>query len=165
MEFFPEQGKYHLDGHRKCASRMRPAETLDRGGVCPACGKQVTVGVMHRVELLADRPEGARPDGALPYERLISLAEVVGMVRGAGPNTQGVRTLCRQLVERLGPELGILSRVPLEDVRREGGSLLVEGLRRMRAAEVQLEAGYDGAFGRVRLFGDGELKRPGTRVV
>jgi len=159
VEFFPEQGKYHLDGHRKCACRMVPSETLERGGLCPVCGKKVTVGVMHRVELLADRPEGTRHEGALPYERLISLAEVVGEVKGAGPNTQGVRTLCRHLVERLGPEMGILSRVPLEDVRREGGSLLEEGLRRMRAAEVLLEAGYDGEFGVVRLFRDGERDR------
>jgi len=156
VEFFPEQGKYHLDGHRKCDCRMWPPETMGRGGVCPACGKQVTVGVMHRVELLADRPEGARPARALPYERMISLAEVAGEVLGAGPNTQGVRNLCRRLVERLGPELGILSRVPLEDVRREGGSLLAEGLRRMRAAEVLLDAGYDGTFGTVRLFRTGE---------
>jgi len=152
VEFFPEQGKYHLDGHRKCACRLVPAETLERGGLCPVCGKNVTVGVMHRVEALADRPEGARPEGALPCERLISLAEVVGEVKGAGPGSQGVRTLCRNLVQRLGPELGILSRVPLEELRREGGPLLEEAVRRMRSAEVLLEAGYDGEFGVVRLF-------------
>jgi len=161
VEFFPEQGKYHLDGHRKCDCRMDPAETLERDGLCPVCGKKVTVGVMHRVEALADRPEGEGPEGGPPYERLISLAEVVGEAKGAGPNTKGVRSLCRQLVQRLGPELGILSRVPLEDIRREGGSLLEEGLRRMRAAEVRLEAGYDGEFGVVRLFRDGEREELG----
>jgi len=152
VEFFPEQGKYHLDGHRKCGSRMEPRETLERGGLCPVCGKKVTVGVMNRVETLADRPEGERPPGAFPYERLVSLAEVVGEVRGAGPQTKGVQKVYRQLLQRLGPELAILTRVPLEEIEHEGGKVLVEGIRRVRRAEVRVEAGYDGEFGIVRIF-------------
>jgi DNA helicase II / ATP-dependent DNA helicase PcrA len=164
VEFFPEQGKYHLDGHRKCGCCLHPAETLERNELCPVCGRKVTVGVMHRVEKLADRPEGAKPACALPYERLISLAELVGEVKGAGPETKGVVKICRNLVQRLGPELQILSRVPLEDVRREGGELLAEGLRRMRAAEVLLEAGYDGEFGVVRLFREEEREELGGQA-
>ncbi len=156
VEFFPEQGKYHLDGHRKCACRMEPGETFERGGLCPVCGKKVTVGVMNRVAALADRPEGEMPRGALPYDRLISLAEVVGEVRGAGPQTKGVRKVCRRLLERLGPELAILMRVPLEEIEQAGGKVLAEGIRRMRHAEVTIEAGYDGEFGVVRLFRAGE---------
>ncbi len=156
IEFFPEQGKYHLDGHRKCERRMDPRETIEKGGLCPVCGKKVTVGVMNRVEALADRPEGERPQGAFPYERLVSLAEVVGEVRGAGAQTKGVQKVCRQLLQRLGPELGILTQVPLEEVEQVGGKVVAEALRRMRKAEIRIEAGYDGEFGIVRLFREGE---------
>jgi len=156
IEFFPEQGKYHLDGHRKCRCRMHPAETSRRGGVCPVCGKKVTVGVMNRVEALADRPEGRRPPGAPPYDRLVSLAEVMGEVKDAGPQTKGVQAACERLLRRLGPELAILTQVPLEEIEREGGRVLAEGIRRMRQAEVRVEEGYDGEFGVVRLFEAGE---------
>ena len=156
VEFFPEQGKYHLDGHRKCECRMEPRETLEKGGLCPVCGKKVTVGVMNRVETLADRPEGVRPPGAFPYERLVSLAEVVGEVRGAGPQTKGVQKVYRQLLQRLGPELAILTQVPLEEIEQVGGKVMAEGIRRMRRAEIRVEAGYDGEFGIVKLFRPGE---------
>jgi len=152
VEFFPEQGKYHLDGHRKCGCRMDPRETLEKGGLCPVCGKKVTVGVMNRVETLADRPEGERPPGAFPYERLVSLAEVVGEVKGAGPQTKGVQKIYRQLLQRLGPELAILTEVPLQEIERVGGKIMAEGIRRMRQAEIRVEAGYDGEFGIVKLF-------------
>ena len=159
IEFFPEQGKYHLDGHRKCRCRMEPGETLLRRGLCRVCGKEVTVGVMHRVEALADRPDGERPPDALPYDRLISLSEVLGEARKLGPQAGAVQKACRSLVERLGPELMILRRSPLEDIERAAGPLAAEGIRRMRQAEVHLEAGYDGEFGTVRLFREGERER------
>jgi len=167
VEFFPEQGKYHLDGHRKCGCRMEPRETIEKGGLCPVCGKKVTVGVMNRVETLADRPEGERPPGTFPYERLVSLAEVVGEVRGAGPQTKGVQKIYRQLLQRLGPELAILTQVPLEAVERVGGKVMAEGIRRMRQAEIRVEAGYDGEFGIVKLFRPderAELEGQGTLV-
>ena len=164
VEFFPEQGKYHMDGHRKCDCRMHPAETLETDCICPVCGKKVTVGVMHRVEVLADRAEGEKHSQALPYERMISLAEVVGEAKGAGPQTKGVRMLCQQIIQRLGPELFMLARVPLEDIRQTGGPLLAEGIRRMRAAEVRLDAGYDGEFGVVRLFEPGEREELGGQM-
>jgi len=158
VEFFPEQGKYHLDGHRKCGVRMEPAETLASAGRCRVCGREVTVGVMHRVELLADRPAGERPVGALPYERLISLAEVLAEVHGTGPGSASVRKAAGRLVERLGPELFVLRRAPLEEIERAAGPLVAEAVRRMRAGEVTVEAGYDGEFGVVRLFRQGEIE-------
>jgi len=125
------------------------------------------VGVMNRVETLADRPEGERPPGTFPYERLVSLAEVVGEVRGAGPQTKGVQKIYRQLLQRLGPELAILTQVPLEAVERVGGKVMAEGIRRMRQAEIRVEAGYDGEFGIVKLFRPderAELEGQGTLV-
>ncbi|MEW6440354.1 MAG: UvrD-helicase domain-containing protein [bacterium] len=156
IEFFPEQGKYHLDGHRKCGCRMEPAETRARRGLCRGCGKAVTVGVMHRVEALADRPEGERPNGALPYDRLVSLSEVLGEAGGCGPQSGMVQKVCRALVARLGPELAILRRLPLDEIERAADPLVAEGIRRMRQGEVALEAGYDGEFGTVRIFRPGE---------
>ena len=165
IEFFPEQGKYHLDGHRKCQCRMEPRETLLQRGLCPVCGRQVTVGVMHRVEALADRPDGQRPPDALPYERLISLNEVFGEARGTSPQTIPVHKACRALIGRLGPELMILRTIPLEEIERTAGSLVAEGIRRMRQGEVQVDAGFDGEFGTVRLFQDGERERFAGQVL
>lgn len=159
VEFFPEQGKYHLDGHRKCAKRMEPKETLRTKGICPVCGKKVTVGVMHRVEALSDRPEGARPAGALPYEKLVSLAEIVGEALGQGPHTKKVGEYCERLTANLGPELFVLRECPLEDIETHGGPLVAEAVRRVRSGELTVEAGYDGQFGSVRIFEPGERKR------
>ena len=100
IEFFPEQGKYHYDGHRKCGTRMRPAETVAAGGLCPGCGKPVTVGVMHRVEVLADRPAGERPAGAASYHSLVSLNELVGGILDVGPGSKKVARTVADLGKR-----------------------------------------------------------------
>jgi len=159
VEFFPEEGKYHLDGHRKCNRRMSPAETRAHGGLCPDCGKPVTVGVLYRVEELADRPEGARPEGARPFVSLVGLAEVVGEVIGAGPATKGVARIVERCLGELGCELDILRHVPLEELDRVGGPVLAEALRRMRAGELRIEGGYDGEFGTVHLLRPEERKK------
>jgi DNA helicase-2/ATP-dependent DNA helicase PcrA len=159
VEFFPEQGKYHLDGHRKCGKRMEPKETLRTKGLCPVCGKKVTVGVMHRVEALSDRPEGARPAGALPYERLVSLAETVGEALGQGPQTKKVREYCERLTAHLGPELFVLRECPLEEIDTHAGPLVAEAVRRVRSGELTVEAGFDGQFGSIRIFEPDERKR------
>jgi DNA helicase II / ATP-dependent DNA helicase PcrA len=162
VEFFPEEGKYHLDGHRACGTRLEPAETRRAGGACPACGKPVTVGVMHRVELLADRAAGTRPAHAAGFRSLVPLAEIVGEIRGVGAKSQSVAAEVARLVEHLGPELGILSDLPLAMLKREGSSLLVEAMQRLRRGQVVAEAGYDGEYGVVRLFRPEELKREAT---
>ena len=158
IEFFPEEGKYHLDGHRKCGVCWEPATTTAHGGRCSACGKPVTVGVYHRMEELADRPHGARPDAVGPYASLIPLPEALSEMLGAGPNSKRVQTEYRRLLKRLGPELRILQDLPLEEIAAAGDALLVEGIRRMRAGEVRAQSGYDGAYGVISLF-DGEADR------
>ncbi|RME72144.1 MAG: AAA family ATPase, partial [Chloroflexi bacterium] len=152
IEFFPEEGKYHLDGHRKCNLRWKPRDTLAHNGLCPVCGKPVTVGVLHRVETLADRPEGGRPDRVPPFHSLIPLPEVLSEVHGVGPGSKRVRQAYEALLARLGPELDILLTVPLADIEQAGGSLLAEGIRRMRAGQVIAQGGFDGEYGVVRLF-------------
>ena len=158
IEFFPEEGKYHMDGHRKCGVCWEPATTRAHGGRCSACGKPVTVGVYHRMEELADRPRGARPGCAGPFASLIPLPEALAEMLGVGPGSKRVQREYHRLVERLGPELAILREVPLEEIDAAGGAVLAEGIRRMRAGEVRAQGGYDGEYGVICLF-DGEADR------
>ena len=158
IEFFPEEGKYHLDGHRKCGVCWQPVTTRAHGGRCSACGKPVTVGVYHRMEELADRPHGARPPCAGPFASLIPLPEALAEMLGVGPNSKRVQGEYRRLVERLGPELTILQDLPAEEIAAAGDAVLAEGIRRMRAGEVRAQSGYDGEYGVIRLF-DGAADR------
>ncbi|MCB2226258.1 MAG: UvrD-helicase domain-containing protein [Desulfarculaceae bacterium] len=152
LEFFPHEGKYHLDGHRKCGVCLEPGETRALDGRCPVCGKPLTVGVLSRVEDLADRPEGRRAPNAREFESIVPLDEVVGEVLQRGPATKGVRGAVEQLLAELGPELSILRAAPLSELERVGGPVLAEAVRRMRSGEVVLEGGFDGQFGVVKLF-------------
>ena len=160
VEFFPEEGKYHLDGHRACGVRFEPEETRRAAGLCPACGKALTVGVMHRVEELADRQEDpeASPAPGAGFRSLVPLPEVLAELHGVGVKSRAVEQALAQLTSRLGPELEILERLPLEDVTRGGGGLLGEALARLRAGQVRREAGYDGEYGVIRLFEPGEIQ-------
>jgi DNA helicase-2/ATP-dependent DNA helicase PcrA len=152
IEFFPQEGKYHLDGHRQCGLRLEPEEAKRLGDLCPRCGKPLTLGVVHRVLDLADRQNGERPAAAPPFESLIALPEIFSEVLGIGPTSKKVRQAYFRLLEKLGPELAILRRVPLEALAREGGVLLAHGVDRMRRGEVRIAGGYDGAYGEIRLF-------------
>ena len=159
LEFYPEEGKYHCDGHRACGVRWRPAETRAAGGACSVCGRPVTVGVLHRVEALADRPEGARPEAARPYENLIPLTEIIASAKGIGPVSQKAQETYYALLHALGPELKVLREAPVEEIDRCGGPLVAEGVRRMRAGEVEIAPGFDGEYGRIRVFREGEREQ------
>ena len=158
IEFFPEEGKYHLDGHRKCGVRVDPEQTRELDATCPQCGKPLTVGVLHRIAELADRPAGFRPPGAAGFTSLVQLPEIVGEMLATGPKSKKVVSEVGRLVAALGPELSILQETPLDDLRRAGGSLLSEGIARLRRGEVIRDAGYDGEYGTIRLFQPGELQ-------
>jgi DNA helicase II / ATP-dependent DNA helicase PcrA len=162
IEFFPEEGKYHLDGHRKCGVRIEPEQTDALGDKCPACGKPLTVGVLHRVAELADRPAGFRPESAAGFTCLVQLPQIVGEIFGTGPKSKKVTGEVGRLVAALGPELSILREVPLDDLRRVGGARLGEGIARLRRGEVIRDAGYDGEYGTIRLFQPGELDATGA---
>jgi DNA helicase II / ATP-dependent DNA helicase PcrA len=157
LEFFPEEGKYHLDGHRGCQVRLEPAETRALGGRCPACGKPVTVGVLHRVEALADRAAGVVPAGAPPWFCFVQLPQVVGEILGVGPRTKTVQAEIDRLVARFGPELVVLQDVPLDELAAVGSPALAEAVGRLRRGDVLLAGGYDGEYGVVRLFEPKEL--------
>ncbi|MFH1466814.1 MAG: UvrD-helicase domain-containing protein [Pseudomonadota bacterium] len=161
VEFWPEEGKYHLDGHRACGVCLEPAQTRALEGLCPVCGKPLTVGVLHRVEVLADRPAGSsiRPATAGAVRTFIPLPEILAETMGVGAQSQRVQRTWLELLARLGPELEILGERPLAEIGRQGGSLLAEAVERMRAGEVIRQGGYDGEYGRVRLFDDHELQQ------
>ncbi|SNS73973.1 TIGR00375 family protein [Streptosporangium subroseum] len=163
VEFFPEEGRYHLDGHRKCGIRMTPEETRRRDGICPVCGKPLTVGVLSRVEELADRKKGVRPDGAAGFRSLVPLPEIVGEVLGVGPTSKKVLAEVDELVAALGPELAILEDVPVDDIAIRSLPL-AEAIRRLRRGEVVRDPGYDGEYGVIRLFEPGEAIPADTAV-
>ncbi len=152
IEFFPEEGKYHYDGHRSCGVRLAPEETRRHDFLCPSCSKPVTVGVMHRVEKLADRPPGHRAAKALPYWNLIPLVELIAEVHAAGVATKAVTEAYFDLLAQLGNEFHILRHAPIPEIEAKGGELLGEAIRRMRAGDVTIAAGYDGEFGTIRVF-------------
>ena len=160
LEFFPEEGKYHLDGHRACHVRLSPGETRKHEGRCPTCGKPLTVGVMHRVEDLADRPEEAvPPETAGTMQSLIPLPEILSEIHRVGPKSKRVAQHYESLLGLLGPELQLLNTVPLEDIEPAASSLVAEALSRLRKQEVIRHAGYDGVYGTIRLFQDVELRQ------
>ena len=163
IEFFPEEGKYHLDGHRKCNVVLEPAQTQAVEGLCPVCGKGLTVGVMHRVQELADRPDGFEPEGAPGFRCLVPLSEVLAEILGTGAGAKAVGRAYEGLLAHVGSELFILGHAPIEDLRRRGHSQiagqLAEAVTRMRAGQVIRQPGYDGEYGVIRLFRPDELRR------
>ncbi len=152
IEFFPEEGKYHFDGHRNCNQRLSPKETKAHGGICPVCRRTLTVGVMHRVEALADRAEGYVPDGAVPYRNLIPLEEIIAEARGAAVGTGAVREEYFKLCREFGGEFNVLLDVPLDDLVSTASPRVVEALRRVREGQVVIKPGYDGVFGEIHIF-------------
>jgi uncharacterized protein (TIGR00375 family) len=157
INFHPEGGRYHLDGHRKCGIRFEPSQTNERSGICPGCGKPLTIGVLHRVSELADRPLAQQPAGAAGFINLVSLPEIIGEISGSGPKGKKVIAEVDRLVATFGPELHILCETDVADLSRAGGSLLGEAVARLRRGEVIKEAGYDGEYGVIRLMRPEEL--------
>ena len=153
LEFYPEEGKYHLDGHRKCEVRLQPPETRRHNGICPVCGRPLTVGVLNRIHELADRND---PELSKEFLSLIPLTEILSELLDCGPSTKKVTAFYEKLIFELGPELHILMDVSLEDLEIAGGTVLAEAIGRMRRSEVIRHSGYDGEYGVIRLFHDRE---------
>ncbi|MBN1543680.1 UvrD-helicase domain-containing protein [candidate division KSB1 bacterium] len=159
IEFFPQEGKYHFDGHRKCDHRMHPRETLANQGLCPVCGKPAVLGVSYQVEKMADRPEGQKPPNAKPFLSLVPLPELLSDVLQVGAQSKKVRTEYHRLLQTLGPELAILMDRTCAEIEQAGGVLIAEAIRRMREGQVHPEEGYDGEYGIIRIFQQGEREK------
>lgn len=158
-EFFPEEGKYSYDGHRKCNVSLSPSETIMHNNICPVCKKQLTIGVMHRVEKLADRAEPQRPAKAADFHYIIPLQEILSELHKASTESKRVMAAYANAVSMFGNEFALLKEAPVEDIRKYD-SLLGEAIHRMRTGNVIRIAGYDGIFGTIKLFQEKELERP-----
>lgn len=152
VEFFPEEGKYHFDGHRKCGVSLSPVEAERLGGICPVCGKKLTMGVDHRVEQLADRAEGFVKKDGKKYESLVPLPEVISACMGYSTASKKVQGCFEQMIQTLGTEFGILRNVPSEDIKSCAGERIAEGIENVRTGNVKRIPGYDGEYGKIELF-------------
>ncbi|MBX4205537.1 MAG: endonuclease Q family protein [Candidatus Doudnabacteria bacterium] len=157
IEFFPEEGKYHLDGHADCKFSCLPAETARLKGICPKCAKKLLVGVLNRVEVLGDRAEGEKPTNAIPFKNVIPLEEVIAETLGIGPASKKVQ----DVFARISPytEFQVLLDLPREELEKICGSAVAESIIRVREGKVKWDAGYDGVFGKVHIYEDKERKQ------
>jgi uncharacterized protein (TIGR00375 family) len=163
IEFFPEEGKYHYDGHRICGIRLAPQETRQNKGRCPKCGKPVTVGVMNRVEQLADRTKGYVPSGAIPYKNLIPLEEIIAEAKAVSKVSVAVERDYHQFIAKLGTEFDILLRLSKEDLLKGLPNRVAEGILRVRDGKVNIKAGFDGEYGTISIFGEEEKSTAGEK--
>ncbi|HEC49996.1 MAG TPA: DNA helicase UvrD [Candidatus Desulfofervidus auxilii] len=151
IEFYPQEGKYHYDGHRKCNVSFSPQQTKEHNYLCPVCKQRLTVGVMHRVETLADRPQGFRPPNAIPEIHLIPLEEIIAEAVNRQVGTKTVREEYERLVNH-APEFEILLRLPLDELAHFVPPKILEGIIRVREGNVLITPGFDGVYGEIKIF-------------
>ncbi|MFH1820531.1 MAG: endonuclease Q family protein [Candidatus Nealsonbacteria bacterium] len=167
IEFFPQEGKYHYDGHRNCGISLAPAESKKYNNVCPTCGRGLTIGVMNRVEALADRKEGFSPEGAIPFKSLIPLEEIVAESLGMTTASQRVKNEYKNLIKNFKTEFTVLLNASRQELESATLPEIAEGVIRVREGKVFIEPGYDGVYGKVKLFSRGEqkeLSKQGTLI-
>ena len=157
VEFFPEEGKYHEDGHRKCNVCLSPEETNKLNGICPVCGKPLTIGVLNRVIELSDRlpNSGFMPETAGRVFSLVPLPEIISEIKGVGPSSKSVAFEYERLINKFGSELSILTDIPIDEISKDS-PILAEGISRLRKGQVIKNAGYDGEYGIISLFEENE---------
>ncbi len=156
IEFFPEEGKYHWNGHRACKVRLSPKESKMTNDVCPVCGKKVTVGVMDRVESLADREEGYVPDKGPSFKRIVPLAEIIADALKVKADSVAAEKEYFQLIKNFGSEFNILLDVPEDQIKEHCPARIAHGIINTRKGNVDIEPGYDGEFGRIRVIKEDE---------
>lgn len=149
LEFFPEEGKYHYDGHRGCKVSMKPKESMGMGNICPVCRKPMTIGVLHRVEELADRPEDFVPEGAKEFRSLVPLSEIIAFVHKTRPFSSKVWEIYNRLISSFGSEFNVLIETGREMIREAAGERVSDLIIGLREEKVRMEPGYDGVYGRI----------------
>jgi uncharacterized protein (TIGR00375 family) len=159
IEFFPEEGKYHFDGHKDCDLSLSPKESRKYNNICPRCGKPLVIGVLNRVEELADRPEGFIPKNAIPFKSLIPLEEIIAESMGVTTASKQVKKYYDNLIKNLGNEFEILLNAEKNDLEKTGLPEIAEGILRVREGRVKIEPGYDGVYGKIKIFGQNERKK------
>jgi uncharacterized protein (TIGR00375 family) len=159
IEFYPEEGKYHYDGHRNCGIVLSPKESKKYGNICPVCGKGLTIGVLNRVEKLSDRPEGFKPPNVVPFKSLIPLQEIIAESLGMGIGTQKVIKEYNNLIKNFGNELNVLLEISQKDLENISRPEIAEGILRSREGKIYIEPGYDGVYGKIKIFSKEEQKK------
>ena len=159
MSFFLKRGKYHHDGHRKCGINLNPQETLKVGGICPVCSKPLTIGVMHRVMELADRELPHYPPNSPRFFSLIPLTEVLGEIFSRGPATKTVMHEYGKLISLFDSEFNLLLHVSVDEISQRYSPILGEAVKRIRTGKVVRRPGFDGEFGVIKVFDEGELNK------
>lgn len=152
IEFHPEEGKYHYDGHRKCDVRLSPKESRFNNNLCPVCSRSLTIGVLHRIETLSDRDEGFVPEDSIPYKKMIPLEEIIAEAKGCGRDTVGVKNEYRRLCNIFGSEFEILLNTPVHDLKSNADERIAIAVDRVRRGDLIIKPGYDGEFGTVKIF-------------
>ncbi|MEK9170647.1 MAG: endonuclease Q family protein [Patescibacteria group bacterium] len=161
IEFFPEEGKYHYDGHRACGIVFSPEETKKHKGICPKCGKKLTIGVVYRIGELADkgRPEGYKDAKRIPFKNLITLDSIIGETLDVGKASKSVMKEYAKLIKEFGSEFSILMDIPAKEIALVSSSEIAEGIDRMRQGKITVIPGYDGEFGVVKIFSGKDGKK------
>jgi DNA helicase II / ATP-dependent DNA helicase PcrA len=157
VEYYPEEGKYYADGHRLCGYSRLPGESAKNGEICPVCGKQVTIGVLNRIMALSDKP-GNKAITTQSY-KTIPLLEILSEIYRMNPDSKKIMTCYKNLLEQFGPELHILNRINMDEIRNSGIPLLAEAIGRMRENKVTISPGFDGKYGKLKIFSEEEIKR------
>ena len=157
IEFYPEEGMYHLDGHRNCGVCFSPEETKKNKCICPKCKKDLVIGVMNRVQELADRPAGFKPEGTPGFKKIVELDKIVAEVFNVkSRNSKRVQAEYANLIKKIGTEMKILLDEPLDNLKKMAQPLIVEGIKRAREGSVIIKPGFDGQYGSVKIFSDKE---------
>ncbi|MCX6723886.1 MAG: endonuclease Q family protein [Candidatus Staskawiczbacteria bacterium] len=165
MEFFPEEGKYHYDGHRLCSLSLTPQQSKKYNNICPKCAKPLVIGVLNRVEELADRPEGFVPKNAIPFKSLIPLNEIIAESIGVSVAGKEVLRHYNNLIKTLGSEFKILLESTEKEITKESLPEIAEAVLSMRQGKVLIEPGYDGVYGKIKIFADGNRLKSKSKIL
>lgn len=158
IEFYPEEGRYHFDGHRACGVKFEPKETTKNNGICPKCKLPLTIGVLNRVQELADRPENYINSNRVPFIKLIELDKIIASAFGIkSRKSKKVQAEYNLLIQNFGNELNILLNVPIVELQKYSKPIIAEGIKRVRNGEVKIECGFDGEYGKIEIFTKDEL--------
>jgi len=160
VEFFPEEGKYHYDGHRACDVCLTPKESEKYNNICPVCGKPLTIGVLNRINTLADRAVGFKPKNVIPFKSLVPLKEIIAEVVGTLPGSKRVNTEYENLINKFESEFEILLNSSYQDLEKATLPKIAEGVIKVRQGKVNVLPGYDGVFGKVEIFSKTERQVP-----
>ena len=164
VEFFPEEGKYHYDGHRNCNIRYSPKETKEHNGICPVCNRPLTKGVLYRVEELADRAQDYVPDDAIGYKSFVPLDEIIAEAKGVNKKSKAVQKEYMDLIYKLGSEFNILAQAEMDEIFLKAPAKIAEGIKRVREKKLEIMPGYDGEYGTIKIFGAREENSPDQQL-